>query len=336
MCGGILLRFVNKRIVAYLRLMRIHTAGLTACAPLAGGLVMGETDVFRLLLLIGVGVLCHIYGFVLNEYFDREIDRQSLYLQGKPLVSGVIPVQHALFLSVGAMLVAVLLTVLFVFSWFTVGCLFLAFLFGFLYDRFAKKLPYSDFVVGIGFFFLCLYGAFSVSSDISGLAYVVALLAMMQMTINNIIAGMKDVDHDFVVSGLSTPLRLGVKLHEKGMAVSKRFIAFLGGLKATHISLTVVPFFVFFALFQVWQLVLIVVLIGIGVVFIVKLLTCEVFDRERIIRIIGFHEMFAFLVIPVLLYGLVGVGAAVFLVLFPFVWLAVFMRVLYGCLTPMI
>jgi 4-hydroxybenzoate polyprenyltransferase len=83
-----------------LRLARLQTSGVTACAPLYGYLAAahagGESmelalqDTARVALMIAMGVGAHIFGFVHNEIADRVVDARGAYRRPKPLASGAV------------------------------------------------------------------------------------------------------------------------------------------------------------------------------------------------------------------------------------------------------
>ena len=85
-----------KRIILeYFRLIRFSTVGNEAAVILLGGFIMGQRDIFLLSLLFIIGLLGHIFGYVLNEYIDIEVDKKLSYKIQKPLVSGIIPKKNA-------------------------------------------------------------------------------------------------------------------------------------------------------------------------------------------------------------------------------------------------
>jgi hypothetical protein len=99
---------------------------------------------------------------------------------------------------------------------------------------------------------------------------------------------------------------------------------------------TILPFVTGWIQYEQWQLYLVVLLNAIAVVFMIRFLMMKIFKREKIMRAIGFHEMFTFMIIPILLTGFIGYVAAAFLVVFPIIWLGVFLMILYGRLMPTI
>ena len=91
----------------------------------------------------------------------------------------------------------------------------LTILFGGLYDILGKRFPHADYFISTSIFLLAIYGGFSVKQDISALVLIICALAFIQMLAQNIVAGLKDVDHDYLAGGISTPLRMGVKIKGK-------------------------------------------------------------------------------------------------------------------------
>ena len=90
----------ENNFLNHLRLVRIQGSVFTAVIIIGGSLIMmRQPDLLHLFLLFIIGILIHIFWFVLNEYIDIRIDEKSLYLKEKPLVSGSISKNYALFIS---------------------------------------------------------------------------------------------------------------------------------------------------------------------------------------------------------------------------------------------
>ena len=230
----------------YLKLARIHSAVLTGltpvCAAIATGLVRSVWHYFELFF---IGILFHVYLFVLNEIRDVDIDRTSKNLAGKPLVEGMIEIRNAKLMFLLSAVLIMFFTVFFFSeqSLLLIPVALAAFLLGGLYDMYGKKIPHADYFVASMLFFVALYGGFSVSFDIGFFSYVIASLAFMQMLINNIIAGLKDVDHDFIAEGKSTAIRLGVQMVDEKLVVSKKFTGYVLVLKMFHTFFIFIPFY---------------------------------------------------------------------------------------------
>ncbi len=326
-------------IRTYLKLGRVHSAVLTGLAPVCVAAATGiALSLLHYLELFLIGLLFHLYLFVLNEVQDIEIDITSKNLKSKPLINGSISLRGARVVVISSCVLVLVLTVVFFFNKavILIGISLVAFLLGWIYDSFGKKLPHADYSLGLMLFFVGLYGGVTVITKFNPFMYLIAFLAFTQMLIQNIVAGLKDVDHDFIAGGLSTPLRLGVRVNGERFIVSKSYITYVLLLKMIHISLTLLPFIIGWIQYELWQLYLVVLLNSMAVILMIRFLTMKIFKRETIMRTIGFHEMLTFMIIPILLIGFIGNVAAIFLVVFPVLWLGVFLMILYGRLMPVI
>lgn len=328
-----------KTIKNYLKLIRIHSAVLSGLAPVCIAASTGiDVTIIHYIELFIIGLLVHVYFFVLNEIKDVEFDKKSKDLSQKPLLNGSIKIEKACYVVISSVILVLIFTFIFFYDrlYILLALSLASFLFGGLYDIYGKKLPHADYLTALTVFFMALYGGFSVTTNLGLLTYIIALLALVQMLINNIIAGLKDVDHDFIAGGLSTPLRMKVKVEGEFFHVSKRFIAYIVFLKIIHIFLTILPFTMNLIVYETWQFYIVLILIFIAVVFMIRFLTIKKFEREKIKRAIGFHEMFAFMVVPFILVGFIGPIATLFLIVFPVIWLGVFLIIMYGRLMPAI
>ncbi|MEM2899322.1 MAG: hypothetical protein QXT63_00880, partial [Thermoplasmata archaeon] len=74
---------------------------------------------------------------------------------------------------------------------------------------------------------LCLTGAFSVGSSLTPLALGISAIAYIQGLGQNVAAGLKDVDHDYLAGAKTTPLRLGVKVIDGMFIVPIGFTAYM-------------------------------------------------------------------------------------------------------------
>ena len=59
-----------------------------------------------------------------------------------------------------------------------------------------------------------------------------------------------------------------------------------------------------------------------------------VFDRDELLRAIGFHEIISYSIVIIVIYELLFLPLALFFIIYPIVWLAVFMKIMYGKLLP--
>lgn len=327
--------FDKTSILEYLRLLRFHTSAATASAPLIGGLISGQREVVPLFVLLVIGILYHIYGFVLNEYIDIEVDKKSHELQKKPLVSGKIPGRHAQFIVLFSCIFAFILTIIFFPTPLPILFLVLGMGLGGIYDVFGKRLAGSDFILGAGFFFICLFGVSTYSVVFSTITYIVCFSYFLHIVFNNAIeGGLKDVFHDSLAGAKTSATRLGVKVENGIMYVTKKFTFFALVIRILFI------FLVFLLLFEqdrtFWyssyslHIVILIILIVIIFISIYKFIKKSKFDRSRLKKLFSVHEMVSYFMLLIALSPIFGLLITLFLILLPSIWYLVFNGILYG------
>ena len=328
---------ISNTIKTYLRLGRFHSSVLTGVTPCVVAAATGATlSVYYYIVLFIIGITLHISGFVFNELSDLTIDKTSDKLKGKPLVEGSVTVGMAKKIVIFSIIFTLVLTIVFFRerAIVLIPTIFLMALFGGLYDKAGKRFPHSDYFIATSVFFIALFGGLSVTYNLNFLVYVICALAFVQMLVQNIVAGIKDVDHDYLAGGISTPLRMGVKIKDKNILIPKSFITYIIALKIIHLILIFIPFYYHLIPFETWQLYIVIILAALTILFIIKILSTKKFIREKIMRVIGFHEMFAFMVVPFILFSYIGMIGLLVLVFLPVIWLGVFLILLYGKLMP--
>lgn len=327
----------KNKAIEYLRLFRLQTAAVTASTCLIGGLVMNQRDLFLLFVLFLVGLLYHIFGFVLNEYVDINVDNKSKDLKDKPLVSGSISKVNALFVVGFSSILACVLLVVFFQSIFSILFFAIALLLGGIYDVYGKTLFASDFVLAGGFFFLFLAGAATVSTIFPILVYICGILYFLQIVFNNAVeGGLKDIDHDALGGGRTLAIRLGVKEHLGKLSVSNSFLTFAFSLRVVFVifliflGLQLEP--IFWSQKYLVGIFLAVLFLLVSFVSMFKFLQNTAFDRGRLKRLFSFHEISSYSAFLIILYPLLGLNFSVFLILLPFFWFLLLNLALYGTL----
>jgi len=315
---------------------RLHSAVLLGLVPVYGALLMGERDPFHLTILFIIGLLSHTFGFALNEVADLKVDRASSDLKGKPLVKGAISYRAALAFVMGSLALCFILPIL-VYPdrvYYLIPILIPTVLIGIIYDLRGKRWPGSDFILSFYVLLYCLFGAATVSTAFSEMVWIVAILAYLQTLFQNVVAGLKDADHDHLAGGLTTPLRMGVRVTKGRMVQPRAFCGLLAAVKGVHIGVLFYP--IFFGIIEPspLQLLLLAALSFAMLTSASAISKISSFDRNGIKRMIGVHEIFTYLLFPVLIMGVVGWQIALFLAVFPIIWLAVTLMLLYGKLMP--
>lgn len=324
---------IKKKIISYLQLFRLQTAAVTAITPVIGGLLMNQREPLSLLVLFVIGLLYHIFGFVLNEYIDIEVDKKSADLKKKPLVSGAISKSTALFSIIVSSGGACILLVFFQ-SALPIVLFIIALFLGTLYDIYGKKILGSDFVLAGGFFFLCLTGASTTSISFSPLVYLVGLLYFFQIVFNNAVeGGLKDIDHDALGGAKTLATRAGVRVCKGMLQTTTTFSIFAYSVRLIFFGLLVVlgmqPELAFWGGNIFLQF--LTVLLGLIVVITVYLfIRNRHFNRGQLKRLFSIHEMASYFLLLIVLSPLFGLKVALILIIIPTCWYLVLNIVLYG------
>jgi hypothetical protein len=205
-------------------------------------------------------------------------------------------------------------------SWISIGA----------YDLVSKKFVGSDVLLSLWPFFLVMFGGSIITLDLDPIVYVIAGLAFMQLFIQNIMAGLKDIDHDKKGGGVSTSLRFGVKIKSMLMKIPTGFLVYIIGLKIIYISLIFLPFIMDWIETNTFQIILIIQPVFLTCFLTYLICRTQRFDRKKIIRYIGGHEILAYIIIPLMLIYVIGIWFTLALIILPIIWLRLFLQLMYG------
>ncbi len=324
-----------NKIVAYARLLRLPGLGGLAIPPIIGAITVGVTDLYHLSLLFIIGACASIYGFILNDFADVELDRLVKELSGKPIVSGDISKKTAVFICLLCVLIAFLITIV---MWqnqridsykiTAVVCIVLAGILGSIYNIYGKKIIASDFFVAISMGFVFLFGALSFGAP-TPITWIVFILTFNQLLhMNAVENGIKDADHDHLMNVKNIALTLGVKAEGTTLTIPRSMQIFALSIRLFSAILFFTPFFVFKYPYEPWHLIVLALGILLVLFFSIKLLTLKTFDRNQIRRYIGMQSFLRYSLVPIMLIPIIGNLPAFILILFPILW--------YIILTPLL
>ena len=323
-----------SKLTAYVRLLRIPGLGGLGIPAVIGALTVGVQDLVALTILFIIGSLAAIYGFILNDYADVELDRLSKDLKGKPLVDGTISLKTAVFVC----FMCVMLAFLFLFIlWYgktldfykfiALISIILAGVLGSIYDMYGKRFVGSDFLVAISMSFIFLIGATSFGAPVV-ITWIIFVLTFNQILHMNVIEnGIKDADHDYLLGVKNIALVSGVKVEGNNLSIPLRFKAFGMGIRLCSTVLLFLPFIIFDRSYYPWQLwnLILLAIATFGVLFFsVKLLSLKKFERNTIRKYIAIQSFLRYALVPIMLIPLIGIILGIILVLFPFIWYAAF------------
>lgn len=321
-----------KKIVAYARLLKIPGIGGLAIPPVIGAITLGVYDFYNLTIVFIIGALASLYGFILNDYADVEVDRLAKDLHGKPLVSGDISIKTALIICIFFVLLSFLLVGI---LWYgqtidylkftALLSLFIAGMLGSIYDFYGKKIVGSDFLVAISVAFVFLFGALSFGQP-TVITWIIFILTFNQILhMNAVEGGIKDADHDPQMGVKNIASSMGVKIRGMNITIPTGFKMFSIGIRLFSAILLFLPFFIFNYHYYVWQLVILALTI-IGVVFFsIKLLSIKIFNRNKIRKYIAVQSFLRYSLVPIMLISIVpSILYSVILIIFPIVWYIIF------------
>ncbi len=324
-----------NKIVAYAKLLRIPGLGALAIPPVIGALTVGVSDFFTLAILFGIGACAAMYGFILNDYADVELDSLVDDLHGKPLVSGDISKKTAVAICVFLSLLAFLFLfylwrgkTLDEYKFFALLCIILAGVLGSIYNLYGKRFPGSDFFVAISMAFLFLAGALAVGIP-NIITWIIFILTFNQALHMNVVeGGIKDADHDYKMGVKNIALSSGVRVENNAVTIPLSFKLFGMSIRIFSACLLFTPFVILGYNYYIWQLVLLV-LATFGVLFFsIKLLSIKIFLRNKIQKYIGIQSFLRYSLVPIMLISIIDPLICIILIIFPILW--------YILLTPLL
>lgn len=320
---------MRELIADYCRLMRIPGIVGLAMTPVVGALTVSEISLSVLAPLFLIGVISKIYGFVMNDYFDVEVDSLSPDLSQRALVKGTISRNTAKYIVISCWFLGYLVVFVFFFRLhllFYIGllCMIISDILGIIYNRYGKKLIGSDFLIALSESLFLFFGACMVLRDgvPGGLTWFVFLFLFAEQWYMNAIAGaLKDIDHDAQLNTKNIALALGVHVDQQSHLHIPRGFQVIGSVERLCTSaLVFVPFFVLHLSFFWWQIPLFIVLVVLLVSVHAKMVSLPVFHRQTIKKYIAAQLMIWHFFVPIILLTIIGYWYVLALLFLPLLW----------------
>ena len=292
----------------YLILIRPYGMLFLGFTPVFGAIANGEFNLIHLTILLIIGLLAHIFTFVQNDYYDTAIDSKSKYVSNRPLVTGSITQKTAFKIFLASFIISLLLAIVF-FSYYSFVFLLLSFLFMTFYNKYSKKFYGMEYILCIGVFTYGIFGALTVSNNISYLAIIVTLFGFMQWLFSvGVSANLKDVEYDIKLGIKTTPTAFGVKVSNKGLIIPLSFKIYTVSIKIIHILIASLPLFLGYTSIFVYGLPIpgfCFLIISILVLYCtIKILTISMKERDKMLIYVGIQEGLALLLLPILLMSI--------------------------------
>lgn len=332
---------------AYLKLVRIHSIIASALAPVLGacgalvvlenGYIMDLKHLGTFFLLGFIGISVHIYGQILNDYMDYNVDKQNPELSDKPLVSGKVTKKQAQF----GMLVSLVLVFVFAIPFYNLlnaVVLVLMVVSATAYDLTSKKFLHSAIFLAAWAFFLGLFGGLAIGGytnilDVPILVFVVSLLGAFQMWMNTAVLGhLKDIQNDTECGLVTFPAYLGVKVEgkvkEPDLIIPFHFKIIVLTIQIINLELAFLPIY-FVSEFYVGNIsitILILLILGLLILSLfiiyaqIKVLWSKKFIRKKLMKVMAIREVCAYFLVIVIVGPMIGPILVVIFILLPFVW----------------
>jgi len=325
----------ERKLKEFAKLTKIEFLGISGLAVIGALTVKGNSlEISHFLILFLMGLLSFIFVFVHNDYKDIKIDKLSK--KPRVLVQGTISSKSAFIIILISVIINLLLTLIFFGRFFPLSIMITSLCLGGLYNRYSKKIRGADLFLSGSMASLCLFGAVAVADDIlflkdiNNLTWIAAALVFFHVLFMNVVeGGLKDAEEDRKAGAKTIAVNLGVKTFEK-MIVPASFKLIGVLIKIVFAVLIFIPFLLLDLKFELWQIILLIVLVLGMFRSIIKLLNMPIFNGDKRRRYTGRQEMTSYTLILIMLMGFIGEPWTLFMILFPVLWFLFFSFIIHG------
>jgi 4-hydroxybenzoate polyprenyltransferase len=196
-----------------------------------------------------------------------------------------------------------------------------------------------EYVLGTAVFMYGIFGALTVSDQISNLAIIISCVWFLQWVFSvGVSANLKDVEFDTKLGIRTTPVVLGVHVIGNQLKKPVRFIVYAYSIKGAHLLVALLPFFLAYTSILLNDFP--IPLLGFFVIAFLLLfttrgiLTASLKDRNLMLQYEGAHEGLALLLIPFVLLSYlvdhIGVLPTFLLMVLLVLWPLLSLRLLFG------
>jgi 4-hydroxybenzoate polyprenyltransferase len=318
-------------LIAFAKLLRLPGIGALGIPTVIAALVVGTTAPVNLTLVFIIGAIASIFGFLMNDYVDIELDGLVDELKKKPLVSGAISRKTALITAIFLIFIAFLLVsilyygqTLDYYKFMAIMSLIAAGFLGTIYDLYGKRFVGSDILVAISVAFIFLFGALSFSAP-NVIIWIIFILTFNNLLYMNAIQnGIKDADHDHKMGVKNIALLTGVKVAGYRLTIPPIFQMFGMGIRLTSAILLFTPFIFFNYPYYLWQMALLAIGSMVMLFISTRLLSMKTHNRGKIRKIIGVQSFLRYSLVPIMLISIIGITNAIIILIIPILWYIIF------------
>lgn len=312
-----------------MRLMRVPGIGALGLPPVIGAITVNNLSILTIIPLFMIGIFFSIFGFILNDYVDLDLDRYSKSLSRRPLVKGTITKRKSIIIMLICFFLGWLTVFIFLYkneNLFFIGLLILLIsnILIIIYDLYGKKLLGSDFIFALAETLFFLFGALVASTNglLSIFTWVGLIIIYTQMFYENAITGgLKDADHDYLKNVKNIASEFGVEVKsDKKLYVPFKFKILGVGIHLFTIPFIFIPFIFYGIAYEIWQIILLSFIILLALFLIIRMLSMKRFNRRKLRRLIVKNLFVRYTIIPVMLISIIGFYYMIIMIIFPLVW----------------
>jgi len=316
----------------YIQAVRPQNSMLTALACALPVMLVDRAFTLRALELLVLGFLLNCTASIHNNITDFSYDMKVSYTSDR-VVGTRIPMRNAkalyaalllISLSLGSFLAGVNPLDFRPNAWALLALFFTAGIVS-AYNLFGKTHYIWGICISLGIASLVWFGAILSGSMSNVAVFIIVYLALQSGFMQNLEGGLKDVATD--VSNMAASM--GVRSDGKALHVSATFMAATHGLKIVMSALVILILYQTVGLLHPVAF-FIYLLTGMSFVVIRVLLNFKTFERAKIIRFFGYHEALMWLMVPAVIYPIIGIWLTLFVALLPLVFYVIYNRSVHG------
>ena len=255
-----------RQSLPWQRFLRLPGFQLAGILPLLGAAtVVSNPTGQQLIGLIIFAFNWHVFAFMFNDVIDLPADKLNPQRQSYPLVRGDVKRHHALIFSLLQIPVGFAVT-----TWLQGSALVyitaaISFAAVGAYDIWGKVNrfpPLTDFIQGISWAGLIVYGAGIVSHTLSPLTWIMATIVLLFITVlNGIHASLRDLKADYLGGKFTASMLLGGKPNDDDtLFIPTRLKVYMYAFVFLISGLTLYPLFNNLVRYQGWVLGVVIVL----------------------------------------------------------------------------
>lgn len=243
------LRRLWERSLLWQRFIRLPAFGVTVMLPLLGvATILPQPMLSEFIGLVLFALTFHIFAYVLNDVIDLPVDQLNEDRLKYPLVTGEIQPRQALIFALLQFPAALLLTALLGGRGLSYLALLVAFGMLTIYDLWGKLNPYppvTDFLQGIGWAALLVYGASIVGETLPALTWLLAVAVVLYiMLVNGVYGALRDVPSDLKGNRITASILLGARPDGKNrLFIPMRLKLYMYILQFAVLALFLYPLF---------------------------------------------------------------------------------------------